>query len=241
MKKDTENLDIKEEEITLSDDEMTDILENSDLEDVSLDTQNVDLPDDSQTLESESDKGDETIALSSNELDNILTDVDESQVLDLNEKDLQETEKEIVSVSGEELDQIAEDDKESRNIQESLDFEKEIMADAQKSTGREENRQTISEPSKLKPKKDQSKNSKKGDAAASLEPLSDTPVTSPRISKKKNLDSKKKNIEEVALFDLFSYLNNLLDHLPKEKIVEFAESKYYDKYIALINRLGIKE
>lgn len=46
-------------------------------------------------------------------------------------------------------------------------------------------------------------------------------------------------VEDGELYELFKYIDNLLESLPEDKIREFAESKYYDMYIAIINRLGI--
>jgi len=55
----------------------------------------------------------------------------------------------------------------------------------------------------------------------------------------KTKPAKTESVKDSELADLFRYLDVLLDHLPDEKIKEFAESKYYDKYISIINKLGI--
>ena len=58
--------------------------------------------------------------------------------------------------------------------------------------------------------------------------------------KVKVLDKKKiQKIADSELAELFCYLDNLLECLPEAKIKDFAKSKYYDKYISIINRLGI--
>lgn len=46
-------------------------------------------------------------------------------------------------------------------------------------------------------------------------------------------------VEDRELYDLLKYLDTLLEKLPEADIREFAESRYYDRYIALVNRLGI--
>jgi hypothetical protein len=46
-------------------------------------------------------------------------------------------------------------------------------------------------------------------------------------------------VEDRELYDLLKYLETLLEKLPEANIREFAESRYYDRYIALVNRLGI--
>ena len=57
---------------------------------------------------------------------------------------------------------------------------------------------------------------------------------------KKTLKQKNAIIDKKDLVEIFTYLDHLLDALPENKIREFAESQYYDKYISIINHLGIK-
>lgn len=46
-------------------------------------------------------------------------------------------------------------------------------------------------------------------------------------------------VEDRELYDLLKYLDTLLEHLPEPQIRAFAESRHYDRYIQLINRLGL--
>ena len=299
MGKSIENLDI-EEEITLSDDEMSSMLDKADLSEMSLESSAADeLPDldddalsfesgadekahddetialsndelgnilddvdDSQILDLnqdvnssslDTDNENETIALSNDELGNILDDVDESQILDLNQK--QTSSPGLVSVSGEELDTIADDDKDfdpivklkiedSDNVRKSLEFEEEILADAREEdqSGRSDGIERLNDFTDENTEHTSGfENPPHGSRSQNITQLTKQKIRSQKLPQRRSHNVDEQDIENIDLYDLFVYLDRLLDYLPDEKVHEFAKSSYYDKYIALINRLGIKE
>ncbi|MBN8215376.1 MAG: hypothetical protein J0L75_01990 [Spirochaetes bacterium] len=274
---------------------------------------------------------DETIALSNSELDNILSDVDETQVLELGGP---EGDDEVVSVSGEELDSITQDlepvppedeepaaPTEKDVMADSMNFEAEIMEDAQVQIAKLDDEADSEADEALEPLPDDlpslddglpSEPASEGESSADAPPALEEPSTAPetafdeihaipappdlpendaipeetleaidldevhqatrppetpileapvegwdgRITAQELREAEAKSptkpssvpaqrapraprVEDRELYDLLKYLDTLLEKLPEESIREFAESRYYDRYIALVNRLGI--
>lgn len=313
-------------------------LDTMELPDLEVPTANRDQEDEVEilpptTAQGDGDGEDETVSLSEGELGNILSDVDESQVLELEGPNGATEDDEIVSVSGEELDSITQDAEggeealaEAPDVtSDSLNFEAEIMEDAQVhmakpdeiAEGAEDDlpaEEGPTEPEELnlddsmpelptldladrevdaptaEPEEgpeevfdeiqtipappDPASDSELGQTedlevidlsevheaarppeAPALDPVTgagwDGSITeadlagAPQTLGKMQLPHAGKSrpaahkVDDKELYDLLKYLDTLLEHLPEEHIRAFAESRHYDRYISLINRLGL--
>ncbi len=225
----------------------------------------------------------ETVSLSESEMSGILSEVDENQVIDL--KAPVDEGDEVVSVSGEELDSITQDldlvgeaetgsdesvdlgeaadapgqPSEKDVMKDSVNFEAEIMEDAQVSFAKPKSSLVDLEDAVDKgmeeldrieagPAAPLAKSERKPDKFKKEEEDFSAPLTTNGLDREKLSAVRKKAsgkigndpvVSDKELFELLSYLDELLDHLPEDKVREFAESKHYDRYISLINRLGI--
>ena len=225
-----------EEEVKLSDDEMDNILERADISELeaetlavneslspeSLDSKSeeeffVDLPSSEEGEESEENNflsknaDGEIVALSDYELDNILENVDESQVIDIKTDNKSKTKFTDIKKKKE---------KTSNKV---VDLKNKLIDKKNTST------------SKTKDKKKEN--------LSQSQVKKEINFSNKKTKKIKQPTSNKKKVEKIIdaeLVELFSYLDKLFESLPEDKIKDFAKSKYYDKYISIINRLGIK-
>ena len=275
--------DSEDEKITLNDTEM-DML--SGLPEVSGSTEEIPATAD--------EAGEELIALSSDEMDNILENVDETNVVDLGtddnissasgaeasaaEKTGSAGDEDTISLSGDELDKIISESDEydsseifksdsdtSDNVRESLDFEKSIMSRVESAAAPKNLPEEIPQAPVLEEamadvedipegsseeeilKEDEKLidqihseidqlDIEKIDSEISIEPAALTPLPAPAKTRK---TPAKNQITESDLKKIFAYLYKLLENLPEAKIREFANSEFYDLYTSIINKLGI--
>ena len=228
------NLDDDEESIGLSDNELDNILDSTEL--TEDDSEQIDNVDDDDTLIKNNDEIDlddddeESIGLSTHELDNILdnTELIETEMLEsipeeeidakieevLNDNTSLNLDDEPVGLSLNELDNILDTTEliEAENDDIPAEVEDEINnSDLQPLTSSEEDDAAIY--SSLKAEM-QAKEAKEAEEKTEL---------------------LKKDVKTVL-----SYLDQLLDALPEEKIKEFAESKEFDIYKKLFEELNIK-
>ena len=226
--------DDNEESIGLSDNELDNILDSTEL--IEDDSEQIDNVDDDDTLIKNNDEIDlddddeESIGLSTHELDNILdnTELIETEMLEsipeeeidakieevLNDNTSLNLDDEPVGLSLNELDNILDTTEliEAENDDIPAEVEDEINnSDLQPLTSSEEDDAAIY--SSLKAEM-QAKEAKEAEEKTEL---------------------LKKDVKTVL-----SYLDQLLDALPEEKIKEFAESKEFDIYKKLFEELNIK-
>jgi len=224
----------EDETVSLSETEMSGILSEVD------ENQVIDL-------KAPVDDGDEVVSVSGEELDSITQDLNleessEAPEASVDLAEAAEHEDPAAKASGKDV------------MEDSVNFEAEIMESAQVSLAKPKKQSLVDleeavdqgidaidrmeseTPDKFKdelPDLHDDKDADEGKPAA-REKL--VPSTKKKMPPREHTPTA---VSDKELSELLAYLDELLEHLPEEKIREFAESKHYDRYISLINRLGI--
>ncbi|HMB00858.1 MAG TPA: hypothetical protein VKS21_07710, partial [Spirochaetota bacterium] len=180
----------------------------------------------------------ESVTLSNDELDNITKDLESAQEVDLSpdQENAPEAEKEIEK-KPEQPQTAAESD--DSVIQDTEDFEAELLRSAKVDMKKVSDEDTDTDAPQGKPAAE-----KESDTSGTRQTKQPEPTAADSASKKKagakpaKSKSLKKPVGDAEIAEVFAYFDSLLEYLPEDKIKEFAESKYYDKYISVINRLG---
>lgn len=224
----------EDETVSLSESEMSGILDEVD------ENQVIDL-------KAPVDDGDEVVSVSGEELDSITQDLnleepagEASEAVDLAEA--AEHEDPAAKTSGKDV------------MEDSVNFEAEIMESAQVSLAKPKKQSLVDleeavdkgidaidrleaeTPGKFKEELPDLHEEKAEDEAKPAAREKVVPSTKKKLPTREHTPTA---VSDKELSELLAYLDELLEHLPEEKIREFAESKHYDRYISLINRLGI--
>ncbi|MBL8994148.1 MAG: hypothetical protein JNM63_12465 [Spirochaetia bacterium] len=223
----------EDETVSLSETEMSGILSEVD------ENQVIDL-------KAPVDDGDEVVSVSGEELDSITQDLNleespETAEASVDLAEAAEHEDPTAKASGKDV------------MEDSVNFEAEIMESAQVSIAKPKkqslvdleeavdkgidaiDRMEAETPSKIQDElPDLSDENAAGEKPAAREMV--VPSTKKKAAPREHTPTA---VSDKELSELLAYLDELLEHLPEEKIREFAESKHYDRYISLINRLGI--